>query len=189
MIGARLVPLLVGAGHEVAGMTRTPAKANALHELGAHSVVCDVYDLDALREAMSAFGPDLVMSQLTDMPDERARVREFAEANRRMYREGTPNVVAAALDAGAGRLAAQSVAWEPGGATGEAVNEHERAVLDQGGLVIRYGRFYGPGTYFDQELPGPPRIHVDEAARRTVAAMRRNGGIVALTEDVPLERP
>jgi nucleoside-diphosphate-sugar epimerase len=77
-------------------MTRSPAKVDRLGELGAEPVLCDVYDLDALRDAIGAFGPEVVMHQLTDMPDDRASIPEFAEANRRIYREGTRNL----LDAG-----------------------------------------------------------------------------------------
>ena len=44
-------------------------------------------------------------------------------------------------------------------------------MLDFGGVVLRYGQFYGPGTYWETEVPPPPRIHIDEAARRTVAAL------------------
>lgn len=78
---------------------------------------------------------------------------------------------------------AQSVAWELGGDAGAAVQEHERAVLDSGGVVLRYGQFYGPGTYFEDEAPSPPLIHVDEAARRTVPALDAPPGLILVTED------
>lgn len=68
VIGVRLVPLLVAAGHEVAGLTRSSGKAEALRALGAEPVVCDVFDADALRAAVVAFGPDLVLHELTDRP-------------------------------------------------------------------------------------------------------------------------
>jgi nucleoside-diphosphate-sugar epimerase len=60
VIGVRLVPLLVGGGHAVAAMTRSPGKAGLLHELGAQPVVCDVFDAGALTRAVSGFGPDVV---------------------------------------------------------------------------------------------------------------------------------
>jgi hypothetical protein len=116
------------------------------------------------------------------MPDDRGRIPEQAEAMRRMYREGTHNVVAAARDGDAERLIAQSVAWSLAGENGLAVSDHERAVLAKGGLVIRYGRFFGLGTYFDPELPPEPRIHVDEAARRTMAALDTAGGVMVAEE-------
>ena len=68
----RLVPLLVAAGHVVAGMTRSQEKADGLRSIGADPVVCDVYDADGLREAVVAFGAEAVVHQLTDLPDDEA---------------------------------------------------------------------------------------------------------------------
>ena len=101
-----------------------------------------------------------------------------------MRREGTANLLAAARAAGASRFLAQSVAWELSGASGAAVEELERATLDVGGVVLRYGQFYGPGTYHEDEPPTPPRIQIDEAARRTVAALEAPSGIVELVDDM-----
>ena len=166
VIGVRLVPLLVEAGHEVAGMTRTPAKADTLRQLGAEPVVCDAYDAEGLCPAVVAFGPDLVMHQLTDLPDDEASAAG-SSANARMRREGTRNLLAASRAAGARRLIAQSVAWEPAGEGAVAKAELERMTLGAGGVVLRYGRFHGPGTYH-QEPPPHPRIQIDEAALQTV---------------------
>jgi nucleoside-diphosphate-sugar epimerase len=183
VIGVRLVPLLVRDGHEVAGMTRSPGKAAALRELGADPVVCDVFDAGALAQAVTAFGPELVMHQLTDLPDQAEQISEFAARNNRIRTEGTRNLLAAAAQAGATRFLAQSIAWTPP-AGGEAVAEHERLVLAAGGVVIRYGIFYGPGTYSGPgQVPPPPRIQVDEAARRTVALLTAPSGVVVVTED------
>ena len=183
VIGVRLIPLLVRDGHEVAGMTRSPGKAAALRELGAEPVVCDVFDAGALAQAVTAFGPELVMHQLTDLPDQAGQIPEFAARNNRIRTEGTRNLLAAAAQAGATRFLAQSIAWTPP-AGGEAVAEHERLVLAAGGVVIRYGIFYGPGTYSGSDrVPPPPRIQVDEAARRTVALLTAPSGVVVVTED------
>jgi nucleoside-diphosphate-sugar epimerase len=181
VIGRRLVPLLVESGHEVAGMTRTPAKADTLLGLGAEPVVCDVYDAGRLGEAVVDFGPELVMHQLTDLPDEEASIAG-SNANARMRREGTRNLLAAARAARAARFLAQSVAWDPPGEGAHAKAELERLTLEAGGVVLRYGRFYGPGTYHD-EPPAPPRIHIDEAARRTVELLDVPSGIHTVVED------
>jgi nucleoside-diphosphate-sugar epimerase len=181
VIGRRLVPLLVESGHEVAGMTRTPAKADTLLGLGAEPVVCDVYDAGRLGEAVVDFGPELVMHQLTDLPDEEASIAG-SNANARMRREGTRNLLAAARAARAARFLAQSVAWDPPGEGAHAKADLERLTLEAGGVVLRYGRFYGPGTYHD-EPPAPPRIHIDEAARRTVELLHVPSGIHAVVED------
>ena len=74
------------------------------------------------------------------------------------------------------------MAWELGGDAGAAVREHERAVLDAGGVVLRYGQFTGPGTYYEEEEPSPPRIHVDDAARRTVAALDAPPGSILVIQ-------
>ncbi|WP_433755240.1 NAD-dependent epimerase/dehydratase family protein [Nocardia sp. CA-135398] len=182
VIGTRLLPLLIEAGHEVAGMTRSAAKADQVSAAGAEAVVCDVYDLDALIAAVVAFRPDLVMHQLTDLPDDAARLPELAGANARIRSEGTSNLIAAAQSAGAKRFLAQSIAWEPPAGRGAGIQEFEAAVLDIGGVVVKYGQFYGPGTYYESELPDHPRVHVDDAAARTVPLVDAPRGVVVIAD-------
>ena len=167
MIGVRLLPLLVAGGHEVAGMTRS--QPSLVAELGGEPVVCDVYDAARLRDVVAAFAPDLVVHQLTDLPDDAAALEASLAANRRIRTEGTRNLLAAA---GGARMLAQSTAF-PAGA-----EEHERLVLDAGGVVLRYGYFHGPGTYHPDDLPPEPRVHVDVAAQRTVEALDAPAGTV-----------
>jgi nucleoside-diphosphate-sugar epimerase len=109
VIGVRLIPLLVAGGHTVAGMTRSPRKAHMLHELGVESVVCDVFDADALTQAVTEFGADVVLHQLTDLPDRAADIPEFAERSNYMLTRGTRNLLAAAAAARAARVIAQSI--------------------------------------------------------------------------------
>lgn len=180
VIGLRLVPLLVAAGHEVRGMTRSPGKLELLRDLRAEAVVCDAFDADALREVVVAFQPEAVVNELTDLPDRPATTNE---ANARMRREGTRNLLAAAKAAGASRFLAQSVAWQLPGDAGAAVAELEGLVLAGDGVVLRYGRLYGPGTYYENEKPEPPRVHVDEAVRRTVSALGAASGIIDVRDD------
>ncbi len=184
-IGRQLVPLLVEGGHVVAGMTRSPGRVASLRALGATPIVGDVFEADALRAALVAFGPDVVVQQLTDLPDDRARLAEFAARTSRIRREGTRNLLAAARAAGATGFVAQSVAWSLPGDGGAAVAELEEAVLEAAGVVVRYGLFYGPGTYFaQQELPRPPRIHIVEAARLTVPLLSAPSGIALVVEEL-----
>ena len=183
VIGVRVVPLLVHAGHAVAAMTRAPAKAELLRELGAEPVVCDVYDAPALRDAVAGFRTECVLHELTDLPDEVSRIADYTGANSRIRREGTRNLLAAAEAAGARRFLAQSVAWTLPGDSGAAVEELERSVLEANGVVLRYGQLYGPGTYHEQAPPPPPRIHVDDAARRTVDALDAPSGVIEIVED------
>jgi hypothetical protein len=64
------------------------------------------------------------------------------------------------------------------------LDEHERMALEFGGVdvVLRYGQFYGPGTYYEDKLPEPPRIEIDEAARRTLPALDAPAGIIVIAE-------
>lgn len=68
------------------------------------------------------------------------------------------------------------------GERGATYRAHERAVLDAGGAIIRYGQFYGPDTYYPTQLPTPPRIEVGEAARRTLSVLDAPSGIVEVVE-------
>lgn len=195
-IGAPLTRLLLRAGHRVVGTTRTPAKADALQKLGAEPVVVDVFERDALIAAVTAARPEIVIHQLTDLPPalDPARMAEFVQRNARIRREGTANLVAAAVAAGARRIIAQSIAWvyAPGplphtetaplnhGAEGPgAVSVHGVIALEDAvhqapieGVVLRYGYLYGPGTGSDS----PSRamsVHVDAAAQAALLAIDR----------------
>jgi nucleoside-diphosphate-sugar epimerase len=182
-IGRQLVPLLVADGHEVAGTTRSAAKVELLRGLGAEPIVVDVYEAERLREAVVAFGPELVMHQLTDLPQDPRRISDKAADNARVRTEGTCNLIAAAQAVGASRFLAQSIAWRLPGEAHEPVEEHERMVLHAGGVVARYGRFYGPGTYHEDDLPEPPSVHVAEAAKRTVELLDAPSGVVEIVGD------
>jgi NAD(P)-dependent dehydrogenase (short-subunit alcohol dehydrogenase family) len=184
VIGIRLLPLLLAAGHEVAAMTRSPEKVERLQQLGALPVVCDVFDLPALREAVVAFAPEAVVSELTDLPDDLEQLRQFEAANDRIRREGTRNLVDAARAAHARRFLAQSIAWQLPGERGRAVEELEQMVLEEDGVVLRYGRLYGPGTFYVDELPEPPRVQVDEAARRTADLLEADSGVVTVVDEL-----
>lgn len=182
VIGIRLVPLLITEGHKVAGMTRSPDKRERLRALGAEAVVCDVFDAQALTDAVTAFAPDAIVHQLTDLPDHPDQLTDFAARNDRMRTEGTRNLIDAAGATGADHLLAQSIAWRPEG-RGQAVDALERQVLDANGVVVRYGQLYGPGTFYEHEMPSRPRIHVDEAARRTAPLIWVESGVYVLQDE------
>ena len=182
VIGIRLLPLLVREGHVVAAMTRSPGKAEHLRRLGGEPVVCDVFDGDRLTEAVTRFRPEAVMHQLTDLPDRLDELEAHAAGNDRIRSEGTRNLIAAARAAGADGFVAQSIAWRSPGPRGEVVDLHERQVLEIGGVVARYGRLYGPGTYYEDTVPPPPRIQIDDAVRSTPPLLQAPSGIVTLVE-------
>lgn len=228
-IGRRLVPLLIAEGHEVTGMTRSSERAQALREAGAQAVVADALDEGAVREAVSQARPQAVIHELTSLParlDPRKIERDF-RLNDRLRSEGTRHLVAAAQAAGAERILAQSIAFmyapgPPGTVHGEddpllleealksfrrtagAVVDLERTVGGAGGIVLRYGYFYGPGTSISREgtlaadikrrrLPvigdgagAWSFIHIDDAAKATVRALAHEGqGVYNIVDDEP----
>jgi len=124
-----------------------------------------------------------VLNELTDLPDDAAQIGELADLNARMRAEGTRNLIEAARRSGSPKILAQSVAWQlPDGPDAQAVAELERSVLAEGGVVLRYGQFYGPGTYNEQQPPEEPRVHIDRAAERTVEALGEPTGIVVIID-------
>ncbi len=159
VLGRALLPHL--AGHRVVGLTRWPAKLDALGALGAEGVVCDVYDRDALIEAARAARPEIAVNLLTDLAD------GIGPGNDRIRREGGPNVVDAARAAGARRLVVESVSFPLPGAAGEALAELEQGALASGleALVLRFALLWGPGTWYER-APDGPAVHVEEAGLR-----------------------
>jgi quercetin dioxygenase-like cupin family protein len=185
VIGQRLIPRLVQAGHIVGGMTRSPGKTKLLSQLGAEPIVCDVFDREALIHAVRDFKPDVILNELTDPPDDVAKIGEHASLNARIRTEGNQNLIEAARQSGSPKILAQSVAWKlPDGPDARAVAELERSVLAEGGVVLSYGQFYGPGTYNEKQLPKEPRVQIDRAAERTVEALGEPTGVVVISEQL-----
>jgi nucleoside-diphosphate-sugar epimerase len=215
VIGRRLAPLLRAQGHHVTGMTRSPQRAQALRAMDVEPVIADAMDADAVAAALEEARPDAVIHQLTSLPpriDPRRMDRDF-ELNDRLRSEGTRILVQAARATGATRMLAQSVAFAyapgppgtlhreqdplltdapwPFARSANAIADLERAILGAGGVVLRYGYFYGPGSAIARDgsigedvsrrrMPIVGRgtgvwsfIHVDDAARATVAALER----------------
>jgi nucleoside-diphosphate-sugar epimerase len=205
-IGRRLTPLLRGAGHDVTGMTRTAETARVLEAAGVHPVVVDVFDAAALEGAVIAARPEVVIHQLTDLPrvlDETQLAASYPR-NARIRTEGTRNLIAAARAAAARRFIVQSVAFayapgpEPHAETAplnladgprvvtvRAAADMEEQVLRSGmeAVVLRYGLFYGPGTWTEEPVRRPP-LHVDAAAQAALLAVSRGGpGIYNIADD------
>jgi nucleoside-diphosphate-sugar epimerase len=228
-IGRPLVPRLVAAGHEVTGTTRSEERAEAIRAAGATAAVGDVFDAAYLRAAMDEARPEVLVHELTSLPDRLDFRKEGTyEATNRVRTEGTRILLDAARDAGARRFVCQSIAFAyrpeggrvkteddplmddiPGnfGSGIRALNEMEAMVLGAEGLegvVLRYGFFYGPGTYYGEDgtttadvrrrrMPIVGRgtglfsfVHVHDAADATVAAVERGApGIYNVTDDEP----
>ena len=187
VIGAPLVPRLLAAGHDVTGTTRVAGRAQDLRAAGVEPVVLDAFDADAVRAAVLAARPEVVILQLTALP-RRINPRRYAEAmepTSRLREETTPVFVAAAREAGARRVVVQSISFVTGpdgppvhdetaplyldgpgaiGAPIRATAAMERCVTGADGLdgvVLRYGFLYGPGTVF-----APDGSSVEEIRKR-----------------------
>jgi 2-alkyl-3-oxoalkanoate reductase len=198
-VGKRLVPLLVAEGHEVVGTTRSPAKADELRAAGAEPVVADVLDETAVRDAVLAAAPEVVVHQataLSSLGNPRNVDRAF-EATNRLRTEGTDHLLAAARAAGARRLVAQSFAGWPyarvGGPvkteedpldphpakhmrrTHAAIRHLESSVTGAEGIegvVLRYGGFYGPGTSLT-----PGGVHYEAVKKRRFPVVEPGTGV------------
>lgn len=162
-VGSLLVPMLVAAGHEVTGTSRSPAGSERIRSLGATGVQADALDAEGLRHTVCAAAPEAVIHQLTDLSG------ADGAANGRVRQEGTRNLVEAAKAAGVGRIVAQSISWAyaPGeGPAGEAVpldgtatqprarmvaavRSLEETAAELGtAVLLRYGLLYGTGTWY-----------------------------------------
>jgi nucleoside-diphosphate-sugar epimerase len=230
-VGRRLVPVLLSAGHSVTGLTRTPQKAKLIRSLGAEAVVADGLDAKAIHAAIVSAKPDVIVHEMTDLKeasDLRHFDRFFAASNR-LRTQGTDHLLAAARDAGVRRFVAQSFCGWPYARDGspvkseadpldpeppqemrptlEAIRYLERTVTGSsapGGIVLRYGGFYGPDTgVFDGPFLDQLRrrrvpliadgdgwwsfLHIEDAAAATALAIERGtpGGIYNIVDDEP----
>jgi nucleoside-diphosphate-sugar epimerase len=226
-VGQSLVPLLIDAGHQVTGMTRSNVKAEQLRAAGAEPAVADGLDRDAVVAAVTAARPDAIVHQLTGLTGMNLRNFDGAFAlTNRLRTEGTDHLLAAAQAAGVSRFIAQSYAGWPYARTGgpvkteddpldpepvrsmseslAAIRHVERATTAAGGLALRYGGFYGPGTGLG---PGGEQVamvrkrqfpivgggngvwsfvHIHDAATAALAALERGApGVYNIVDDDP----
>lgn len=156
VLGRATLPHLTG--HRVVALTRTPAKLGLLRGLGAEPALCDVYDHAALLRVARDTRPAVVVNFLTDLS------AGSETANARVRREGGANIAAAAESSGAARLVVESVAFPLEGDAARAVEELEGTACEfpGDGLVLRFGRLWGPGTAYPTPAE-PPTIHVERA--------------------------
>jgi nucleoside-diphosphate-sugar epimerase len=206
-IGRRLVPLLVGAGHEVTGTTRSVEKAAGLRAARVKPVVLDVFDVDAVQAAIFDSRPEVLIHQLTDLPQQfdPANIAEALARNARIRIEGTRNLIGAARAAGVRRAIAQSIAFayavgpEPhqesdplAPADGPMRGTMDGVTVLEGlmtttpgieGIVLRYGHLYGPGTWAPAPS-GRTHVHVDAAAHAAfLAVIRGVSGVYNIADD------
>jgi nucleoside-diphosphate-sugar epimerase len=208
-IGRRLIPLLLAAGHEVTGTTRSAEAAEGLRAAGVRPAIVDVRDEATLTSVVVAARPDVVIHQLTALAGstEGHYPDELLARTAQLRVEATPILLRAAVAAGAARMIAQSSATlyapgpEPHPETDElaasapwmtivlpGVLELERQVGDEPGIegvLLRYGLLYGPGTPTEGPA-GPTTAHVDAAAWAAALAVDRGtAGVYNVVDDGP----
>src|SRR5215212_10035902 len=142
VLGRALVPQLVARGHDVVGMTRSASKQDLLRSLGAHPVVADALDPDAVAQAVASAEPEVIVHQLTALSGKMS-IRDARHPERfsgailtnRLRTEATDHLLAAGRAVGARRFVAQSFG------------------------AFRFGRTGGPvlteADPLDPEAPGP----------------------------------
>jgi len=227
-IGLPLTRALCTLGHQVIGMTRAGAGVDRLRELGAGVSYADAFDSKAVLKAIDAAKPDVVIDQLTWLPANPADILKSLPNDTRLKREGGANVLSAARAAGVGRYIVQSRGFyldapdgqladetaklrydAPGeiGKSARATGEYEDQVLSSpslDGVVLRYGFFYGPGTWYrpDGAIAEQVRkreaaiigggnavwsfVHIDDAVAATLAALTAEPGVYNVVDDDPL---
>lgn len=230
VIGRPLTKELLARGHTIVALIRSQDGAQALLERGIEPAVADVFDPDAVKAVLSRAQPEVVIEQLTALPKSYTAeaMKAAGPLNTRIRLEGGANVLAAARAAGVRRYLRQSIAfWAvpgPGLADEETplafdaspgvaadvrvVTELEHRLLgnpDIEGIAMRYGFFYGPGTWFNpdgdvaqqvrkQQFPIVGNgegvwswLHIEDAAVATaVAAERGHPGVYIIANDQPL---
>ncbi|HEU4654713.1 MAG TPA: NAD(P)-dependent oxidoreductase [Steroidobacteraceae bacterium] len=207
-IGRRMLPILKQRDYKVFGTTRSQEKANALSAEGIEPIVLDVFDAQAVRAAILRLRPNVIVHQLTDLPYglTPALMPEAAVRNARIRKEGTKNLIDAAIAAGVQHFIAQSIAFVyapgsephvesdpidapagPRAVTLEGVHALESLTLNSTGIqgaVLRYGMLYGPRTGKDDRDGLSIPVHVDAAAHAAFLAIHhRATGIFNIVED------
>lgn len=226
VIGRAVLPALTAAGHEPIAMTRSAEKAGALRERGIEACICDAYDAEHLTRTVAEARAEQVVHLLTDLPQE-INMRRFERdtaSTGRLRKEGTRNLIAAARAAGVQRIVGESIAFAYA-AEGDRVKDEgaplatttlpsiveplaelERQLLDAGGIVLRYGQLYGPGTSFAGDGSWARNLrrrrlpivgagagvfsfaHVEDAASATLAALEHPGpATYNVVDDEPAE--
>lgn len=215
VIGQRLLPKLVQAGHEVTGMTHNPRRKGLIESWGARGIIADAFDREGMIAVIGEVRPDVVIHQLTSLS------QWNLEDNARIRMEGTRHLVEAAQIHGVKRIIAQSIAWayEPGDhpatedvpldvqapaprkSTIDGIISLEHAVAQMPNhVILRYGMFYGPGTWYDAHGVMAEKVrtralsatdsvmsflHIEDAANAALQALDWPTGSVNIVDDEP----
>ena len=224
--GRALIPHLIANGHTVTGTSRSAAKADEIKALGALPAVMDGLDAQAVKRVIDETDPDVIVHQMTALSDMKlGKIDSQFKVTNRLRTEGTRNLIAA-MKPGTLLIATSFAGW-PYARTGgpikterdpldptppkgireshAAIRTLEQLTIEHGGIVLRYGGFYGPGTGMapdgeqakmirERKLPivGSGEgiwslLHVEDLATATLAAIEhgRPGEIYNVVDDEP----
>ena len=194
-IGRPLIAELVRRGHDVTGMTRSEAGARDLADLGAAVARVSAFAAAAVAQALRDARAEVVIDELTSLPNDPSEMAAAAPGDRRLRIEGGGNLHRAALACGVRRYIQQASGFflEPGrgladesaglavdasprvAASARAYAELEARVLNAGGMegiALRYGFFYGPGTWYH-----PDGACADQVRRQGLPLIGDGGGV------------
>jgi nucleoside-diphosphate-sugar epimerase len=178
-IGNYAVPALIGAGHTVSALARTPSKAADLRAQGATPVSVSLFDRPALAAAFA--GHDAVVNLASALPSTTAFWRYSAWKDcERVRTQGSAAVVDAARDVGVRQLIQESIvmiyadsgaAWVdedhpvdhfPIARGNHAAEANARRFTATGGhaTVLRFGVFYGRGAAHSEQIISLARHHI-----------------------------
>ncbi len=163
MIGIRLIPLLIAAGHQVTAVVRSQSKAEQSRLAGAQPVQIDLFDRESVSQVVR--GHDAIINLVTHIPpSSRAFFRSAWVENDRLRKSVSANLVNAAIASGVRRFLQESFApvymdggdqWIDESWPIEPVS-YNRTVLDAEkaanefsesggtGVILRFSFFYGP---------------------------------------------
>ncbi len=223
-IGKPLIGRLVAQGHRVTGMTQSDEGAKRIRDQGAEAAIANAFDAAAVSSVLRSSEAEMVIDQLTSLPKNPADFASAQAGDRKLRIEGGGNLLQAAQACGVRRYIQQSSGFflkassgladetaplatdaSPGvSSSAKTYARLEERVLSSSlePVVLRYGFFYGPGTWYEpkggyadmarqQKLPiiGGGAvwswIHIDDAADTTVAALTIAPGVYNVVDDDP----
>jgi nucleoside-diphosphate-sugar epimerase len=227
-IGKPLLNCLSRAGHELFALVRSPNAAGPLEAKGTNEVVADALDAGSVLEAVRHIKPDVIINELTSLPKHYTpeEMKAAGPRDKEVRTKGNANLLAAARAANCPRYVLQSSGFwyapgpgladetssfafdaSPGIAAGCRTYADLEAAAQESGLqavLLRYGFFYGPGTWFSQEgdvgdqvrrreVPVIGKgdgiwnwVHIDDAAAATCTAISADPGVYNVVDDQPV---
>lgn len=226
-IGKPLLRYLDEAGHKPFALVRSPRAEGTLAR-STTEAVADALDAASVLKVVDQIRPDVIINQLTSLPKHYTpeEMKAAGPRDTELRVKGNANLLAAARQTDCRRYILQSSAYwyapgpgladefvsfafdaSPGVAAGcRTYADLEAAALDSGlqAVLLRYGFFYGPATWFSREGDVGEQVrrgevpvigngegvwnwvHIDDAAAATCAAVTAEPGVYNVVDDQPV---